>query len=96
MIILSKSGEDTFKDRLGDLLVASLPKVIKFLTVVGTIAMLLVAGGILTHNVHYFHTLYETTFNFMPTMMYDFILGIVVGYIVFIVYELIPHRKKAE
>jgi len=39
-------------EALGKGLVLALPKAIKLLTVVGTLAMLLVAGGIYVHNIH--------------------------------------------
>ena len=41
--------------RGGELLVAALPKVIRFLGLVGTIAMLLVGGGMYVHNIDILH-----------------------------------------
>lgn len=59
----------------GKLLVASLPKVIRLLTVVGTIAMLLVGGGMYTHNIEAVHHLLQA----LPTLLADFLAGLVVG-----------------
>ena len=72
------------KERLGQFLVNALPKVIKFLTVVGTIAMLLVAGGIFMHNVPILHDLLHT----LPTLLADLLVGAVIGMVVLFVMEL--------
>lgn len=59
----------------GKLLVASLPKVIALLTIVGTIAMLLVGGGMYVHNIEVVHHALE----FMPSLLADLAAGLVVG-----------------
>jgi len=59
----------------GELLIQALPKIIKSLTVIGTIAMLLVAGGIFVHNVHQIHD----TLHFMPSILAELLVGLVVG-----------------
>jgi predicted DNA repair protein MutK len=92
--LIQTSPEDTLKDRFGELLVASLPKVIKFLTVVGTIAMILVAGGIFTHNIEYIHHIHNEYFHLLPQFIFDFILGIIIGYIVFVIEQTVIHIKK--
>ncbi|MDB2563013.1 DUF808 domain-containing protein, partial [Sulfurimonas sp.] len=46
-------------EAIGNVLVQGLPKVIKLLTIVGTMAMLLVAGGIFVHNIHQLHELLQ-------------------------------------
>ena len=96
--LIQTSPEKSFKDSLGDLLVSSLPKIIKFLAVIGTIAMLLVAGGIFTHNIEYVHHFYEVNLNFLPAIVFDMFLGAVVGYIVFVLEQTIVHKfmKKSE
>ncbi|MBA6316336.1 DUF808 domain-containing protein [Cellulophaga baltica] len=67
--------EDSFSDKVGHLLVNALPWVIKTLAVVGTIALLLVAGGIFVHNIHWLHD----HFNMVPGMVKEFIVGLVFG-----------------
>ncbi len=62
----------------GELLVAALPKVIKTLTVVGTLAMLMVAGGIYLHNVHQLHEF----FHFLPGLVSEVLLGLFIGMVV--------------
>lgn len=59
----------------GRLLVASLPKAIALLAVVGTIAMLLVGGGMYVHNID----AVRHTLGFMPILLADFIAGMIVG-----------------
>ncbi|MEA2111588.1 MAG: DUF808 family protein [Campylobacterota bacterium] len=61
--------------KMGEMLVAALPKVIRSLTVIGTIAMLLVAGGIFVHNIHQLHD----ALHFMPSILGELLTGLVVG-----------------
>ncbi len=62
----------------GELLVVALPKVIMLLTIVGTLAMLLVAGGIFVHNVHQIHDF----LHFMPSLLAELTTGLLVGAVV--------------
>ncbi len=64
--------------RSGELLVVALPKVIMLLTIVGTLAMLLVAGGIFVHNVHQVHDL----LHFLPSLLAELMTGLLVGALV--------------
>lgn len=89
--LISGSTEGSLKDRLGDMLVAALPKVIKALSVIGTIAMILVAGGILVHNVSFLHHFHEDYFHFVPVIVYDMVIGIVAGYLLYLIVEPIIH-----
>lgn len=59
----------------GSLLVASLPWVIRALTVIGTIAMLLVGGGMFTHNLHSLHQATQV----MPAFFLNLLIGSGVG-----------------
>lgn len=79
--ILKKSNNKGFRAVIGNGLVKGLPLVIRSLTVVGTIALILVAGGIFTHNIDYFHDLLPG----LPAMLKDAIFGIVAGTLVVIV-----------
>ena len=60
---------------LGSFLVASLPWVIRALGVIGTIAMLLVGGGMFTHNLHALHHAAEV----MPAFFINLLIGGIVG-----------------
>jgi predicted DNA repair protein MutK len=70
-------GVNKFYLYVGNMLVRGLPKVIKALTVIGTIAMLLVAGGIFIHNIEQLHVVVE----FLPMIISDFVVGFVIGVI---------------
>lgn len=63
--------------KVGQFLVNLLPKVIRFLSVVGTIALILVAGGIFAHNIHFLHELLPQ----VPAIIKEVVLGIAVGLI---------------
>lgn len=60
---------------VGTCLVKALPIVIKSLAVLGTLALLLVAGGIFSHNIGIFHHFLEE----VPGFVKDFLLGIFAG-----------------
>ncbi len=70
-LIAMNGGES----KLGEFFVLALPKVIKGLTVIGTIAMLLVAGGIFIHNSHFVHDLVHG----IPFIFGDLLIGLIVG-----------------
>jgi hypothetical protein len=63
------------ESKVGEFFVLALPKVIKSLTVIGTIAMLLVAGGIFVHNVHFIHELVHM----IPFIFGELLIGFIVG-----------------
>jgi predicted DNA repair protein MutK len=79
MGIIRRTHEGTFMDRLGRLLVASLPPIVRLLGVVGTIAMLLVGGGIFLHNVPALHHIMGA----WPMMSAELAIGLSVGLAVF-------------
>ncbi|RUT71405.1 DUF808 domain-containing protein [Flavobacterium cupreum] len=77
MIQHSKKEKSILKT-IGNILVQALPKVIKLLTVVGTIALLLVSGGLFVHNIEFLHHLFPQ----LPSILKEFIIGLVAGFIV--------------
>jgi hypothetical protein len=70
--------ERSFTKTVGNILVQALPKVIKSLSVIGTIALLLVAGGIFVHNINFLHNVLPQ----LPSIVTEFIIGLVVGLLV--------------
>ena len=70
---------------IGSILVHGLPKVIKLLTVVGTIAMLLVAGGIFVHNIHQLHEVVQS----LPSLFAETAVGLLIGAIAVLVKKMI-------
>lgn len=71
--------------KTGQFLVNALPWVIKSLSVIGTIALILVAGGIFTHNIDFLHHIMET----IPAFIKDFIVGLLVGFVAVLVVKLV-------
>jgi len=68
---------------IGNILVQALPKLIKALSVVGTLALLLVAGGIFAHNIYFLHHALE----FLPSILKDFVIGLSVGFLIFFIFK---------
>lgn len=75
--LIKRSNNKGFLFSLGNLLVKALPLVIKFLGIIGTIALLLVAGGIFVHNIDYFHHFLPQ----IPSIVKEFGLGLIIGII---------------
>ena len=69
---------------IGVNLVKSLPFIIRGLTVLGTVAMVLVAGGIYVHNIHFIHNLVHE----LPSILGELLVGLVVGFVALIVVKL--------
>ena len=84
--------ENSISDKIGLFLVNALPKLIKSLSVIGTLALLLVSGGIFVHNVHFVHDLFENLP--LPGIVVEFITGLVVGLIVLMVIKLVTKIWK--
>lgn len=79
------------KINLGNFLVSLMPKIIKTLTIIGTIAMLLVGGGILVHNIEFIHHLIIDS---IPIILQEFLIGLLIGAIVvFIVKIFVKFRQ---
>jgi predicted DNA repair protein MutK len=60
---------------VGQLLVKSLPVIIKALSVIGTVALVLVSGGIFVHNIEYLHHLLPNS----PAIVVEFGMGLIAG-----------------
>uniref|UniRef100_UPI004055F1D4 DUF808 family protein n=1 Tax=Candidatus Electrothrix sp. TaxID=2170559 RepID=UPI004055F1D4 len=80
----------TILTKVGKLLIASLPKIIRLLEFVGTIAMLLVGGGMYVHNIAVVHD----GLHFMPTMLASLVAGLVIGSVVLFILHHAPEIKK--
>lgn len=83
LIGISK-GEKSLLKSMGEFLVATLPKVIKSLTVIGTLAMLVVAGGIYRHNIPELHDCLHA----VPSILGELLVGLSLGIIALIVVKL--------
>jgi len=75
--LIKRSDNKGFLNTVGEMLVKALPIVIKILGVVGTIALILVSGGIFDHNVDFLHHFLPD----FPAMAKQFLYGTVAGLI---------------
>lgn len=66
---------------VGMFLVQALPWVIKSLSVIGTIALILVSGGIFVHNIEFLHHF----LGFLPSILQEFVVGLLVGFVAFLI-----------
>ncbi|MDO5651602.1 MAG: DUF808 domain-containing protein [Moraxella sp.] len=78
----------TSKQKMGELLLAFAPKLMKFLSIAGTLAMFLVGGGILVHGVNILHHQAEElsklsgVFGGLTSNLYNGTMGFLAGLIV--------------
>lgn len=89
-LVQLSNGNKGFLRFVGKMLVNALPLVIKSLSVIGTIALLLVAGGIFVHNLGFLHHFLES----WPGFIRDFIVGLAVGVIALIVFKAVKALVK--
>ena len=85
-LIKFSKREKSISKFIGNILVKALPFVIKGLTVIGTIALILVAGGIFVHYIPFFHHLVPQIK--IPSIIKEFIVGIILGFIVLVIVNL--------
>ena len=74
--LMRKSDNKGFMSSFGETLIKALPLVIKGLAVLGTIALILVSGGIFLHNIEYIHHLIPHS---VPSTIAEFGVGIAFG-----------------
>jgi len=89
-LVQLSNGNKNLLQFIGKLLVNALPFIIKSLSVIGTIALLLVAGGIFVHNIEYFHHFLET----WPGILRDFVVGLGVGVLALLSFKLVKRLIK--
>jgi len=76
--LIKTSNDKGVLSTLGHLLVKSLPVIIRILSVVGTIALILVSGGIFVHNIDFLHHLFPE----LPSIVKESLIGLVAGLII--------------
>lgn len=74
-LVAMNDHKNSLSDYLGKFLINALPVVIKALGIIGTLALLLVAGGIFVHNIEFLHHF----LNWLPGILKDFLVGLVAG-----------------
>ena len=94
--LLKKSDGKGILANIGNILVNLLPVIIRLLSIVGTIALILVAGGIFEHNIDFLHHLFPS----IPTIIKEIIFGITGGLIVIlavtVIKKIIAQFKKTK
>ncbi|MBM1107172.1 DUF808 domain-containing protein [Aurantibacter crassamenti] len=82
-LIALNDEDNSVSDKIGRFFVNALPKVIKALSIIGTIALLLVSGGIFVHNIDFLHHLLPQ----VPGIIVEFVVGLIVGFLALILYS---------
>lgn len=91
-LIRLNDRDDSFSDKVGGVLVNALPHIIKALSIVGTLALLLVSGGIFNHNIDYLHHLFPG----IPSLLKDFLVGLVIGFAAVFLMKLVKRLFKRK
>ncbi len=78
LYLIQKSTENSFINKIGVLLTKALPWIIKTLSILGTIALLLVSGGIFVHKSLWL----QEVLPFLPSILKEFFTGLIVGSLV--------------
>ena len=87
------------KQKIGEFLLSAAPKLMKFLSIAGTLAMFLVGGGILVHGIDFLHHEVEDLahltgiFESITTMLLNALVGLVVGVIVVAIITIIGKAR---
>lgn len=94
--LLKRSDGKGILANIGNILVNLLPVIIRLLSIVGTIALILVAGGIFEHNIDFLHHLFPG----IPTIIKEIVFGIAGGLIVIlavtVIKKIIAQFKKTK
>jgi len=86
LLLISKSkGKNSALLHIGNFLIRLLPVIIRILSVVGTIALIMVAGGIFVHYIDFVHHAFPT----WPSLAREFVVGLAGGTLAFIAYTLV-------
>lgn len=85
-----KSGfTKNFYFKFGRGMVWLLPRLIKFIGIIGTIAMLLVGGGMFVHNIPEIHDFFHR----IPIIITELLMGLLIGLIAFLIWEMLLKIK---
>jgi len=85
-LIRLNDNPKSVSNSIGNFLIRLLPLIIKSLAVIGTIALILVAGGIFVHNIEFIHHFTDTIK--LPSILKEFSVGFLVGILTLILVKL--------
>jgi hypothetical protein len=94
--LIRKSKGKGFVAKFGQFLVNLLPWVIRFLGVVGTLALILVAGGIFDHYIEFLHHLFPQVPSIIKEVAWGIIVGLIAVGAVTIIKKIISSFRKTE
>jgi len=94
--LIKNSKEGSFIAKLGGILVKALPIIIKALGVIGTLALILVSGGIFVHNIDYLHHLFPTWPSILKEILFGVIGGLLTVAVVMVIKKIISLFKKKK
>lgn len=92
--LIKVSNDKGFLSSVGHFLVKLLPIVIRILAVVGTIALLLVSGGIFEHNIDYLHHFSPTVPAFLKQLGFGIIAGLAMVALITLVKKVMPAKSS--
>lgn len=95
-LMITKSNNKGIIAAIGKGLVKLLPIIIRTLAVVGTLALIMVAGGIFAHEIPYLHHLVEA-YPSVPSLVFEIVFGIVGGLLMvplFVGFQKVFQKKK--
>lgn len=73
--LITYSKEKGVLTTIGRILVRALPIIIKGLSIIGTVALLMVSGGIFVHNIDFFHHLFPS----WPSLLKEILIAFAIG-----------------
>lgn len=79
--LIKRSNGNKLVASFGAGLVKLLPLIIKALAIIGTIALILVSGGIFAHNIDFLHHIFPT----LPSILKEFAIGLIAGIIIVLI-----------
>lgn len=94
--------ESSFKQKLGKLMFAAAPKLMKFLSIAGTLAMFLVGGGILVHGISFLHHGVEDIahltgiFESLTAAILNGVIGFIIGAVVVAILTVIGKMRGKD
>ena len=90
LYLIQKSTENSFINKIGVILTKALPWIIKTLSILGTIALLLVSGGIFVHKSLWL----QEVLPFLPSILKELFTGLIVGSLVSLIVLFSKNIKK--
>lgn len=97
LYLMKQTGKVKYK--IGEFLLSAAPKLMKFLSIAGTLAMFLVGGGILVHGIGFLHHEVEDlahltgVFENITTMFLNVVVGLIAGVIAVSIVALIGKMR---